>query len=53
MKKPQWILFLLVLGLSISCTNDEGDTDFEVLNPTEEEEGIIKSETLKREDSKN
>ncbi len=53
MKKLKWIVFIFALGFSISCTNDEGDTDLDVINPTEEEQGSLPTEILKKKDSKN
>ena len=53
MKKLKWIVFIFAFGFSISCTNDEGDTDLDVINPTEEEQGSLPTEILKKKDSKN
>ncbi len=47
MKKLIGALFLLfTVSLNIQCTNDEGEEDFDIINPTEEE---TSSETAKQE----
>lgn len=39
MKKLAFLAFAGVLSLGLgSCTNDEGDTEFDVLTPTEEQQ---------------
>lgn len=43
------IACILALG-TVACTNDEGDPEFEILNPEEEnqEEGVLQKSTLEK-----
>ncbi len=49
MKRPYVIYFLLVI-LSIictwSCTNDEGSADIDILTPTDSVQGVVKDHSV-------
>ncbi|SDQ50146.1 hypothetical protein [Flagellimonas zhangzhouensis] len=45
MKTILLLITLIMASLAVSsCTNDESDTDFEFLNPDEEQQATLKTE---------
>lgn len=45
MKTILLLITLIFSALAVtSCTNDEGDTDFEILTPEEEQQATLKAE---------
>ncbi|MGB5822108.1 MAG: hypothetical protein WBG90_21680 [Saonia sp.] len=40
------IALLSTLAFTIGCTNDEGDNDIDVINPTDDESSKYKAEEL-------